>query len=77
MSDKTLSLEDQLVQHGHNDIQSHQATRPHHPTLAISWARHQDEIEEAHWYDLDQLPEVPMVATLSGQVIQYIAKGGR
>ena len=36
-----------------------------------------DEIEEADWFDLDKLPEVPMVATLSGQVIQYIAKGGR
>lgn len=36
-----------------------------------------EEIEEAHWFDLDQLPEVPVVSTLSGQVIQYIAKGGR
>jgi NAD+ diphosphatase len=36
-----------------------------------------DEIEEAQWFDMDQLPEVPMVATLSGQIIRYLAEGGR
>ena len=39
--------------------------------------RQPDEIEEAQWFDMDQLPEVPMVATLSGQIIRYLAEGGR
>ncbi len=33
-----------------------------------------DEIEEAHWFDLDKLPEVPGEATLSGRVIQQLVK---
>lgn len=46
MSDKTLGLEDLPVHHGLSDAQP-QAARAHQPALMISWARHQDEVEEA------------------------------
>ena len=46
MSDKTLGLEDLPVQYGLSDAQL-QAARAHQPALMISWARHQDEVEEA------------------------------
>lgn len=46
MSEKNLGLEDQPVQHGPVDVQN-QTARTHQPSLVISWARHQDEIEEA------------------------------
>jgi NAD+ diphosphatase len=31
-----------------------------------------DEIEEAYWYDVDQLPEVPAAETLSGLMIRQV-----
>lgn len=31
-----------------------------------------EEIEEAHWFDLDKLPDVPGEVTLSGQIIQQL-----
>lgn len=31
-----------------------------------------NEIEEAHWYSVDALPEVPPVQTLSGQMIERV-----
>ena len=46
MSDKTLGLEDLPAYHGLNDVQT-ESGRAHQPSLMISWARHQDEIEEA------------------------------
>lgn len=46
MSDKPLGRENLSVQHGHGNTQ---ALPPHapQPSLVISWARHQDEVEEA------------------------------
>ena len=32
------------------------------------------EIEEAAWFSVDQLPEVPPVETLSGQIITRLAQ---
>ena len=29
-----------------------------------------DEIEEASWFDIDKLPNIPPVATLSGRLIE-------
>ena len=46
MSDKTFGLEDHQVQHEPSDIQP-QPTRANPSSLVISWARHQDEVEEA------------------------------
>ncbi|MGI5310139.1 NAD(+) diphosphatase [Rheinheimera sp. WS51] len=31
-----------------------------------------EEIEEAHWYDIDKLPQVPPIETLSGLIIRQI-----
>lgn len=36
-----------------------------------------DEIEDAYWCDLNQLPEVPQTTTLSGQVIHYLVSAAR
>lgn len=33
-----------------------------------------EEIEEAHWFDFSQLPEVPPVETLSGQIIRQLGE---
>lgn len=46
MSDKTPGLNELKVQHAQCEAQT-QPSRLHQPTLAISWARHQDEVEEA------------------------------
>ena len=46
MSDKTLGLESLQISHSNSDTAS-QAARAHQLSLIISWARHQDEVEEA------------------------------
>ena len=46
MSEKNLGLEEIPVHHAPNEVQSPSA-RTNHPSLIISWARHQDEVEEA------------------------------
>lgn len=46
MSEKNLGLEEIPVHHAPGEVQS-PSTRTTHPSLIISWARHQDEVEEA------------------------------
>ena len=46
MSEKNLGLEEIPVHHAPSEVQS-PSTRTTHPSLIISWARHQDEVEEA------------------------------
>lgn len=46
MSDKMPEFENQPLHHAHNDAQTPIGRGPQ-PSLMISWARHQDEVEEA------------------------------